>query len=199
MYYSPAYTVAPNKQKCEIMKADSGASRTYLKGTHAQFLNNHQTLRHGPAATLPDGSQINATAQGNLPLHSSLNIEALVYPHLTNESLLSIGQLCNQGCIAIFEKEHLYIMKNGKLILKGMRNLKDGLWDVPFQEHKIDNINYIINKEQSKTDLAKYLHACVFSPVISTFQDCIKKGNFISWPDIDNINFKNSSRLQKQP
>jgi hypothetical protein len=26
--------------------------------------------------------------------------------------------------------------------------------------------------------------------VISTFQDCIKKGNFISWPGIDDINFK---------
>ena len=195
MYYSPAYTVASHKQKEEIMKADSGASRTYLKEAHKDFLKKHQSLRHGPAATLPDGTQINATSQGNLPLHTSLDIQALVYPHLTNESLLSIGQLCNQGCIAIFEKEHLYIMKNGKLILKGVRNLQDGLWDVPFQENKIDTINYIINKDQSKTDLAQYLHACAFSPVISTFQDCIKKGNFISWPGIDNISFKNSSRL----
>jgi hypothetical protein len=172
------------------MKADSGASRTYLKGTHAKFLQNHKKLQHGPTATLPDGSQINTTAQGNLPLHSSLNIEGFVYPHLPNESLLSIGQLCNQGCIAIFEKEHFYIMKNGKLILKGRRNFKDGLWDVPFEKHKIDTINYIINKDQSKTELAKYLHACAFSPVISTLQDCITKGNFITWPGIDNINFK---------
>ena len=56
MYYSPAYTVASHKEKREIMKADSGASKTYLKEDHKDFLQNHRTLKHGPTATLPDGS-----------------------------------------------------------------------------------------------------------------------------------------------
>ena len=34
------------------------------------------------------------------------------------------------------------------------------------------------------------MHACAFASVISTFETCIKKGNFISWPGIENINFK---------
>ena len=51
-------------------------------------------------------------------------------------------------------------------------------------------MNYIISQDKDKTELAQYLHGCVFSPVISTFQKCIKKGNFISWPGIDNLNFK---------
>ena len=36
----------------------------------------------------------------------------------------------------------------------------------------------------------QYFHGCAFSPVISTFQECIRKGNFISWPGIDDLNFK---------
>ena len=38
-------------------------------------------------------------------------------------------------------------------------------------------------------ELAQYLHACAFSPVISTFQKCINKGNFLSWPGIEKLNF----------
>lgn len=51
------------------------------------------------------------------------------------------------------------------------------------------SINYIVQRDQSKTDLGKYLHGCAFSPVISTFQKAIKRNNFITWPGIDNINF----------
>ena len=50
-------------------------------------------------------------------------------------------------------------------------------------------LNSIVNKAQSKSDLAKYLHGCAFSPVISTFKTAIGKGNFVTWPGIDSINF----------
>ena len=91
MYYSPAYTVAPIKTTQEFMKADSGALRAYLKEVNRHFFHNTQLLNHGPAATLPDGSTMNATERGDLTLHDSLKTTALVYPHLANESLLSIG------------------------------------------------------------------------------------------------------------
>ena len=38
--------------------------------------------------------------------------------------------------------------------------------------------------------MARYLHACAFSPAISTFQKAINKGFFITWPGIDTLNFK---------
>ena len=174
----------------DIMKADSGASSTYIRPAHQHHLKNIQQLRHGPTAILPDNTKIRASSRGSLILHDSLKTSALIYPGLTNESLLSIGQLCDQGCIAIFDKQKLSIIRHGKQILTGNRNLKDGLWDVPFKEQKINQVNYIIAKDKSKSDLAKYLHGCAFSPVISTFQKCINKGNFITWPGIDDINFK---------
>lgn len=50
-------------------------------------------------------------------------------------------------------------------------------------------LNIIVNKTQSKIDLAKYLHGCAFSPVISTFKTAIGKGNFVTWQGIYIINF----------
>lgn len=46
-----------------------------------------------------------------------------------------------------------------------------------------------MNKTQSKTHLAKYLYGCVFSPVTSTLKTAIGKGNFVTWPGIDSLNF----------
>ena len=117
-------------------------------------------------------------SQGNLSLHHDLHVDALVYPQLTNESLLSIGELCDKGCIALFDKSHLHIFRNDCHLLTGHCNLNDGLWDVPFKTHGIDKINYIVTKDKNKMELAQYLHACAFSPVNSTFQECIKKGIF---------------------
>ena len=38
--------------------------------------------------------------------------------------------------------------------------------------------------------MAQYLHACAFLPAISTFQECVNKGNFLSWSGIDTLNFE---------
>ena len=116
------------------MKADSGASNTYLQPNHVQYLQNLRTLINGLTATLPDNKKIQASTQGFLSLSDDLRPEALVYPSLNNESLLSIGQLCDKGCVAIIDKYKLYIIQNGKQILAGTRNFNDGLWDVPFKK-----------------------------------------------------------------
>ena len=80
-------------------------------------------------------------------------------------------------------------------------NQQYSLWDVPFQNQLpttqltikcTNSINYIVQKDQSTSDLAKYLHGCAISPVVSTFSKSITKDNFITWPGIDNINFNGS-------
>ena len=95
------------------MKADSGGSKIYIRPEHIKHLTHINTLQYGPTATLPNNTKIQASAQGILPLHKSLTTPALIYPGLTNESLLSIGQLCDQGCVAIFDKYKLHILKDG--------------------------------------------------------------------------------------
>ena len=46
---------------------------------------------------------------------------------MTNESLMSIGKLCNDDCIAIFSKNNLNIFKNKQLVLQEKCNKTDGL------------------------------------------------------------------------
>ena len=83
-------------------------------------------------------------------------------------------------------------------ILSGPRNLKDGLWDlyIPSTSSAASNkstlhqANAIIRKDESKTELAQYLHAAAGYPVLGTFIQEIKKGNFLSWPGIESISFK---------
>ena len=186
-FYSTLPTAVTFTNSKDIFKADTGASKTYLKPQHKKYLHNFKLLKNGPIATLPNNEKIQATGQGLLALSPKLKIPSLIYDRLTSESLLSIGQLCDEGCIAIFLKQRLYIFKHNECILQGKRNLQDGLWDIPFPDSKM---NYIVTKDKDKLELAQYLHGCAFSPAITTFQKSINKGNFITWPGIDTINFK---------
>ena len=46
-------------------------------------------------------------------------------------SLISIGQLCNNDCVALFTKYDIKIYKDGKVIIVGEYNDTNGLWDIP--------------------------------------------------------------------
>ena len=93
--YTPKYNVnylltkeAVSKAEQAILKADTGSSKTYLQLKHACFLHALTELFHGPKATLPNGSIIQATQQGNyLPLLPDMSLPAYVFPHLQSESL----------------------------------------------------------------------------------------------------------------
>ena len=41
----------------------------------------------------------------------------------------------------------------------------------------------------TKMDLARYCHASLFSPSISTLNKAIKNGNLSTWPGIQDLNF----------
>ena len=66
---------------------------------------------------LPNQNTITATHKGNMIMNEQLSqtaTQAFVYPKLTNESLLSIGQLCDDNCLAIFSKRNIYVIKTKK-------------------------------------------------------------------------------------
>ena len=100
MCYTNELTVIPPKQEVQsvICKADSGASKTYFKPTDKHILENCKRIRHGPQVGLPNGLIIKTTKIGTLPLHNLLSEssrQANVLDGLSNSSLISIGQLCN--------------------------------------------------------------------------------------------------------
>ena len=55
---------------------------------------------------------------------------AYVFEELTNASLISVGQLCDDDSTAIFNKYDISIVKDGATIIKGSFNMVDLLWDI---------------------------------------------------------------------
>jgi hypothetical protein len=112
-----------------------------------------------------------------------------VLDNLPAGTLVSLGQLCDDDCIALFTKYHVSIAKHGKVLITGTRNSQTGLWQLdPHQAQSSKEpqhqANGIINSRTTKQQLATYLHACAFSPPISTWTTAIKKGHFASWPGL---------------
>ena len=56
-----------------------------------------------------------------------------ILPQLQTASLLSVGKLVDDDCVAQFTKNKAIILKNNKSILQGKQNVKDGLYDVQFK------------------------------------------------------------------
>ena len=109
---------------------DTGATNTFFKNNHKPYLQNVKKLSNGPTAALPNNTRINASHEGTLNLHPKLKLKTLIFPNLKNESLLSIGQLCDQNCRAIFDKYKMHILKDNQIILQGDRDGTDGLWKI---------------------------------------------------------------------
>jgi hypothetical protein len=93
-----------------------------------------------------------------------------LFPHL-GTSLLSIGQLCDHGCTATFNRTSVSIQRNNKTILTGFRDPHTNLWCLPItsstnpappptQQSSAPN-HLACNAYQAKTqqELVQFLHA----------------------------------------
>ena len=95
-----------------------------------------QRLKHtafGPKFTLPGGDTMTATKQGslNIPELTWNGKNVHVFPNLQSANLLSIGQLFDDGCIIIFHNNLVLVNKHNKIILLGIRNKNNGMWEIP--------------------------------------------------------------------
>ena len=132
---------------------------------------------------------MNSTKTGNVPLSGNLSLHAKKAQHfygLHSASLISLGQLCDNDCIAILDKNKINILKYSKLMLKGHQNKSDGLWYIPISKTSRHRSHGIITRDKTKTYLIQYLQVCWFSPKPRTFMKVIKNGNFLTWPRLNN-------------
>ena len=106
---------------------------------------------------------------------------AHVLPQLDPHSLISIGVLCNHGCIATFDKESVQIHRHNTPILQGPR-LPNGLWSLPLYSQQ-PQANALF-PEQTQPDLIQWLQAAAFSPSISTFLEATERNFFVTWPNL---------------
>lgn len=87
------------------MKSENGATKTYLKEDDNILENQNQAK--GPKVNLPNGTNLKVVLTSKLPIHKFLSNKAQqghVLEGLRNPSLLSIGQLCDDDCVAVFTK-----------------------------------------------------------------------------------------------
>ena len=176
-----------------IAKLDSGASQHFIKSTQKDLLANIKKLNNGPTIKLPNDDFLQVSHEGNIKLQNLplAATKAYILPNLTNESLLSVGQLCDHNCTVEFNNFFCDIKHKNKLILQGLRNFKDGLYDIDMNQPVSvqSTINYVVHLDKTKLEMAKYLHAALFSPCMKTLQQAIYNGNLLSWP-IENLNFE---------
>ena len=130
--------------KTVVLKADSGATNHYFKIDNMAVLDKVQKNSHKKNIQLPNITNIPVTHEGLLPLSNKLSDAAKtvqILPKLTNCSLLSIGQLCDNKCWGLFNKKDLLLFKKKKLILRGKHNHNDELWDVAITSNKRSSLN----------------------------------------------------------
>ena len=64
---------------------------------------------------------VQASHEGKLSLHQSLNLKALIFSKLNKGSWLSIEQLCDEEYITLFDIKWLFVLKNNAIALTGKR------------------------------------------------------------------------------
>jgi hypothetical protein len=112
--------------------------------------------------------------------------QAHILPGLVHNSLISVGQLCDNGCSVTFTQDQVTVSKIEKCVMYGSRDPKSRLWQVDLKNRFETNqvqCNHAHDNSNQK-DLINYLHAACFSPVKSTWITAIKNGNFTSWPGL---------------
>ena len=106
-------SIALNMFTTIIAKADSGASKHFFRYQDRHVLQNI-TPCLGPPVGLPDGTVIRASHSGTLPLrHLSAPAKTVqIFKGLKSASLISVGQLCDDGCEVVLEEHKVNIIKN---------------------------------------------------------------------------------------
>ena len=78
---------------------------------------------------LPSGTTITSSHQATLDIPTLVPLAACqchLFPNLTSGSLISVGQLCDHGCIAQFTANAVDIIHNKITVLHGTRTPSSG-------------------------------------------------------------------------
>ena len=135
---------SPKQQHTIIAKGDSGATSHYFCPQDTKVLSNIEEV-DGPTVKQLDNTEITTGGTGNVPLSTHLSKaaqSAMILPTLKSASLISMGQLCDDGCKVVLDKSDLAVVNQNNVILRGKRNKTDGLWDIPITKQYITENNF---------------------------------------------------------
>jgi hypothetical protein len=136
---------------------------------------------------LPNGATMESshTADLDIPELNAAASKAHVFPGMANHSLLSVGQLCDEGYLVTFKQDTVTICDSGNSqILSGPRDLNTGLWRINLKQtnnHIPEPIANNVYGLGNTGALAHYLHKALFSPTKSAMLQAVKDGHLITW------------------
>jgi hypothetical protein len=122
---------------------------------------------------------------------------------MENHSLLSVGQLFNEGYVVTFKNASVTICNPQEFqILSGARDLDTGLWRINLKNDKQQlqqSVAYKVYELCNTGALLHYLHKALLSPTKSALLQAVKNGHLITWPglteEVTNKHFKLTSAM----
>jgi hypothetical protein len=136
---------------------------------------------------LPKGATMESshTADLDIPGLTTAASNAHVLPRMAHHSLLSVGQLCDEGYIFTFQQDTVTICDsdNSKL-LSGPRDANTGLWRINLKQTNktiTDPIANYVYELRNTGALFHYLHKALFSRTKTAMLQAVKDGHLITW------------------
>jgi hypothetical protein len=125
------------------------------------------------------------TAELDIPGLNAAASKAYVFPGMAHHSLLSVGQLCDEGYIVTFQQDTVTICNSdSSKLLSGPRDATTGLWRIKLKQTNKKIPNPIANNlyELRNTGvLVHYLHKALFSRTKEAMLQAVKDGHLITW------------------
>ena len=124
------------------------------------------------------------------PLLTQAARTAHVFPHLQSGALISIGKLCNDGCIATFTAAHISVVKDGLTVLEVNRSSTYCMWQINLTSNPISRTSQqqlvAINDLAARSNpyLVKWYHTALFIPVNKTLLQVIRNVHFTTWTNL---------------
>ena len=165
---------------------DSGATGTFVSGSDAIHLHHPTPTSTGPTVLSASGDIMPSSLHGVLPLSARLSTKAqsaFVLDGLRTGTLVSLAQLCDDDCIAMFTKYDVQVLKNDTVIITGVRT-PNGLWSIPIDASPAHQANGILRLDKSHAELALYHHTTLGSPAVSTLLRAIRRGHLATFPGL---------------
>jgi hypothetical protein len=139
---------------------------------------------------LPNGATMESShiSELDIPELNAAASKSHVFPGMANHSLLSVGQLCDEGYIFTFKQASVTICDSEKSqILSGPRDLNTGLWRINFKQtnnHIPNPMAHNVYELRNTGALVHYLHKALFSPTKCAMLQAVKYGHLITWPGL---------------
>jgi hypothetical protein len=139
---------------------------------------------------LPNGATMDSshTVDLDIPKLNAAASKAHVFPGMAHHSLLSVGQLCDEGYTVTFKQDTVTICNSeSSKLLSGARDVNTGLWRINLKQtnkHLPDTIANNVYELRNTGSLVHYLHSALFSPTKSAMLQAVKDGHLITWPGL---------------